>query len=161
MGSVQRALSFIATGFGLVLFASCRPAAQSVTDVQTGGSEESAELADSDEPAAAESLESVKAQVERGEAVLVDVREPGEWTSGHIDVAVSLPLSELRSAPTAEQLKQRLPEDKVVYTHCAAGKRSVRAAEILKEQGYDVRPITHSYEELLEAGFSEVTEPNR
>jgi rhodanese-related sulfurtransferase len=158
MGTVRRALSFIAMGCGLVLFSSCRPAAQSVTNVQTGGSEESAESGENDEPAAADSLESVKAQVEGGEAVLVDVREPGEWTAGHIDVALSLPLSELREAPTAEQLKQRLPEDKVVYTHCAAGRRSVRAAEILKEQGYDVRPITHSYDELIEAGFTEVTE---
>jgi rhodanese-related sulfurtransferase len=60
----------------------------------------------------------VSARLERGEIVLVDVREPNEIAAERIAGAVALPLS--RFDPAA------LPQGEVVLT-CAAGKRSAMA----------------------------------
>lgn len=98
-------------------------------------------------------LKSVKQGVAEEKAVLVDVREKSEWDAGHIDGAVFLPLSELRNGITAETLSKRIPQDQIVYTHCAVGIRSCAAADILAKHGYDVRPLKPGYKELIAAGF--------
>jgi rhodanese-related sulfurtransferase len=149
MGQLRKVYRWAAIGLSVICFGACRPA--SSVDAPQAGDASDADASDE----ADGSLDSIKSLVESDKAVLVDVREPAEWAAGHFDRAVSLPLSELRSTQDPQQLRDRLPADKVVYTHCAAGKRSVRAAEILSEYGYDVRPITQSYEEMREAGFAE------
>lgn len=104
-----------------------------------------------------ESLQIVKQNVEAGKAVLVDVREESELRAGHIEGAVLLPLSELNSGVDAKQLAQRLPKNKVLYTHCVVGKRSLTAGEILADLGFIVRPLKPGYKELLQAGFKQST----
>ena len=70
-------------------------------------------------------------QLDRGAApVLVDVRTPDEYVSGHIPGAVNVPLGALEA---------RLPEldpgtELVVY--CERGGRAERAMLILEEAGY-------------------------
>ena len=98
-----------------------------------------------------DSLEVVKKKLADKEAVLVDVREQSEWNAGHLDAAVLLPLSSLQKNADAAK---NLPKGKIVYTHCKAGVRSVTAGEILKRQGYDVRPLKAGYKDLLDAGFA-------
>lgn len=105
-----------------------------------------------------DSLETVQQNLKDEKALLIDVREQKEWDAGHIDGAVLLPLSELRKSADAKGLAKKLPKDKVLYTHCAAGKRSVIAANILEKLGYDVRPLKPGYKELLEAGFEPAEE---
>lgn len=100
-----------------------------------------------------DSLETVKKSIADGKAVLVDVREMSEWDRGHISGAEFFPLSELNNGVSLKSLQKRLPNDKIVYTHCAIGKRSVTAAEILRKYGYDVRPLKAGYTDLLQAGF--------
>lgn len=100
-----------------------------------------------------DSLDTVKKNVDGKKAVLVDVRDKSEWDAGHIDGALFLPLSELQKGIDKDQLARRLPKDKIVYTHCVAGKRSVTAGNILEKLGYDVRPLKPGYKELVEAGF--------
>lgn len=100
-----------------------------------------------------DTLPVVQQSIAKQQAVLVDVRERREWDRGHVADAVFLPLSELSSGVDAKQLAQRLPKDKVVYTHCVIGKRSVTAADILRKHGYDVRPLKAGYQELIDAGF--------
>lgn len=99
-----------------------------------------------------DSLETIKKSTEEKKSVLVDVREPDEWKAGHVTGATFLPLSELKEA-TPEAIAKKLPKDKVIYTHCLAGRRSVAAAEILEKQGYDVRPLKPGFEDLIKAGF--------
>jgi rhodanese-related sulfurtransferase len=105
-----------------------------------------------------DSLKTVKENVEAEKAVLVDVREKSEWDAGHIDGAIFLPLSELKAGLSEDELAERLPADKVLYTHCVVGKRSLTAAGILEKLGYDVRSLKPGYQELLDAGFPKAEE---
>lgn len=95
----------------------------------------------------------VKKAVESKKAVLVDVREVDEWKDGHIEGAKHLPLSDLKAGVSAEKLKSILPPGSVVYLHCAAGGRCLRAADLLKDKGYDIRPLKPGYDALLKEGF--------
>lgn len=100
-----------------------------------------------------DSLETVKKTVKDGKAVIVDVRETDEWKDGHLKGAKHLALSDLKKGVPVEQLKKTLPAGSVIYLHCASGKRCLAAADILKKQGYDVRPLKDGYRGLLKNGF--------
>ena len=63
-------------------------------------------------------------------ALVFDVRKPGEFTSEHIAVAKSTPLDYLNDH-VAE-----FPTSEDFYIHCAGGYRSVIAASILKARGF-------------------------
>jgi rhodanese-related sulfurtransferase len=108
-----------------------------------------------DAPAAhtGDSLDVVQQRMADGEAVLVDVREQSEWDEGHVAGAVLIPISEIRAGIDAEALAARLPKDKIIYTHCRAGRRAASACALLDDFGYDVRALKPGYEELIEAGF--------
>lgn len=99
-----------------------------------------------------DSLAEVKQNVEDKKAVLVDVREKKEWSDGHVEGAISLPLSSIQNGVTNDQLK-RLPKDKILYVHCVLGKRAVTAGNILEQHGYQVRPLKPGYKEMISAGF--------
>ena len=105
-----------------------------------------------------DTLATVKENVTAKKAVLVDVREKQEWDSGHIAGAALVPLSDLKVASGLQAALKRLPKDRIVYTYCAVGVRSLKAAEILKKQGYDVRALKAGYVELLKAGFPNASE---
>jgi molybdopterin-guanine dinucleotide biosynthesis protein A/rhodanese-related sulfurtransferase len=65
-----------------------------------------------------------------GQGVYVlDVREPDEYTSGHVPGAVPIPLGEV------EARAGEVPTDRDVYVVCGSGGRSARAAGILNAQG--------------------------
>lgn len=102
-----------------------------------------------------DSLPTVKENITAKKAVLVDVREKEEWDSGHIADALLLPLSSLEEARDVKASLARLPQDRIIYTHCAVGVRSLKAAELLKRHGYNVRPLKAGYAELLKAGFKD------
>jgi rhodanese-related sulfurtransferase len=97
-------------------------------------------------------LPTVQENVAMHKAVLVDVREPGEWNEGHVEGAISLPLSSLKKGDTSA-LESKLPKDKIVYTHCVMGVRALKSAKILEKLGYNVRPLSAGYEDLVKAGF--------
>jgi acetyl esterase/lipase len=101
-----------------------------------------------------DSLDTVKDALAAKKAVLIDVREKGEWDQGHLKGASLLPLSSLKDGSFPKDLQQLLPKDKIAYLHCAAGGRCLKAAEILRKQGYDVRPLKDGYKSLLTNGFA-------
>lgn len=78
----------------------------------------------------------LKAALASGEAVLVDVRTPAEYQSGHVPGAISLPLDQLPARLDALSAHQGSP----VYLICASGGRSARAQTLLSEAGF-ARPI--------------------
>ena len=61
-------------------------------------------------------------------AVLIDVREPGEFAAGHIPGAVNMPLSGNHNLS--------FDKDTPLYLYCLRGSRSLKASVILKGQGY-------------------------
>lgn len=105
-----------------------------------------------------DSLATVKKNMDQDKAVLVDVREKSEWDDGHIAGATFLPLSELRNGISPKTLSKRISKNQIIYTHCAVGIRSCRAADILLKHGYDVRPLKPGYEDLIAAGFKKAKE---
>ena len=105
-----------------------------------------------------DSLEKVKENVKEKKAVLVDVREESEWQDGHIRGAHHLPLSWLAKSPDRKELQKKLPKGKVLYLHCKSGGRCLIAADLLKEFGYELRPLKAGYTDLLEAGFEKAEE---
>ena len=98
-------------------------------------------------------LPTVQQNIAMHKAVLVDVREPGEWKEGHVAGAIPLPLSSLKKGVDTKTLEQELPKEKIVYTHCVMGVRALKAAKILEKLGYNVRPLKAGYEDLVKAGF--------
>ena len=102
-------------------------------------------------------LPTVQENVATHKAVLVDVREPGEWKEWHVEGAISLPLSSLKKGVDTSALEHQFPKDTIVYTHCVMGVRAVAAAKILEKLGYNVRPLKAGYEELVKAGFQKAT----
>lgn len=76
------------------------------------------------------------ASLRAGTALLVDVREPREWTSGVAQSAALLPLSDLTGARQqwADFLAKNSGRELLVY--CASGGRSAIAARILVSEGF-------------------------
>jgi len=100
-----------------------------------------------------DSLDTVKKNLKEKQAILIDVREEPEWKDGHLQDARLVPLSKLRDAEKQAAATKELPKDKIIYCHCAAGRRSLEAGDLLKKQGFDVRPLKPGYKDLLNAGF--------
>ena len=65
-------------------------------------------------------------------AVLLDMRTPQEYRSGHIPGSRNLPLPQLD-----EEIPFEVPEDNTaVYVYCQSGARSRQAAALLRHMGY-------------------------
>lgn len=82
-------------------------------------------------------LDDAKAAVKAGTAVLVDVRESGEWTSGVAKHAALLPFSDLRGARAQWRPFLEKNQGKRVLLYCASGTRSAMAAKKLRGEGLD------------------------
>lgn len=100
-----------------------------------------------------DSLDAVKENLRAKKAVLIDVREQEEWDKGHLDNAIHLPLSRITQGLTEKDLDQLAPKDSILYLHCAAGARCLKAADLLAKSPRDYRPLKPGYRELLQAGF--------
>jgi len=68
----------------------------------------------------------------KADAVIIDVRSPLEYASGHVDGSVNIPLDCFVDA-YANVIRGK--EDQVVV-YCASGARSGQAVQYLKSQGY-------------------------
>ena len=99
-----------------------------------------------------DAIETVKQNLGEKKALLLDVREEKEWKRGHLEIARLVPLSKLLDV-TDEKSIDGVAKDKIVYLHCASGGRVLSACKVLKEMGYDVRPLKWGYSNLLEEGF--------
>jgi glyoxylase-like metal-dependent hydrolase (beta-lactamase superfamily II)/rhodanese-related sulfurtransferase len=65
-----------------------------------------------------------------GHPVVVDVREPDEYVTGHVPGAVNVPQAELASR------LDELPRDRRLLVICQLGMRSLRAAQFLRQAGF-------------------------
>lgn len=69
-------------------------------------------------------------------AWVLDVREDYEWADGHVPTAHHIPLNQL---PDNIHL---VPKDEKIFVICAAGGRSMVAADYLISQGYDAVSVS-------------------
>jgi len=78
-----------------------------------------------------------QAELAAGKAVLLDIREPVEW-SEHIGGAVQVPrgLLEFAADPTSPRHKVELDPARRVIVYCRSGVRAALAASTLKTLGY-------------------------
>ena len=75
--------------------------------------------------------ESAVAHLKAG-ALLIDVRSPGEFASGHLPKAINIPLDGIETA-----LPRRVPnKDEALLLYCQSGTRSGLARRRLKGLGY-------------------------
>ena len=65
-------------------------------------------------------------------AVLLDVRQPGEFNAGHIDGAVLVPHDTI-----ADKIASVVPDKETpVYVYCRSGRRSAMAVRSMRSLGY-------------------------
>ncbi len=65
-------------------------------------------------------------------ALVIDVRSPGEFNSGHLSVAINIPLDEIETT-VPKRVKDK---NQVLLLHCASGMRSGMAKTKLNGMGY-------------------------
>jgi rhodanese-related sulfurtransferase len=73
----------------------------------------------------------LKTKIATEDPLLIDVREPSEYRSGHIDGAVNIPLREL-----SDRLDE-IPSDRSVVLYCSTGYRTGIGVMALHLLGYD------------------------
>lgn len=78
--------------------------------------------------------------------VLIDVREDDEYTSGHVEGAQHVALTDV-----PDRLSE-IPKDQTVYVICALGGRSARAVEFLRNNGVDAINIAGGTNSWIESG---------
>lgn len=67
------------------------------------------------------------------ERIIIDVREPFEYASGHVEGAINIPPSELMSG--AQQLED-LDKNTELIVYCKTGSRSNVSIQVLKQMGF-------------------------
>jgi rhodanese-related sulfurtransferase len=84
-------------------------------------------------PAATREITPAEAQTQVSKAYsqFVDVRTPEEYAAGHAPRAVNIPLD------TLDANLDRLETNEPIYLICESGNRSKKAAEKLKEAGFN------------------------
>lgn len=65
--------------------------------------------------------------------VIIDVREPYEFSGGHVKGAINIPPAELMTG--TDKLKN-VPKDAEIILYCRSGSRSNVSAHIMKGLGY-------------------------
>jgi len=101
-------------------------------------------------------VDAVEKELQSGDAVLVDLREPEELAAnGRIPGSVHIPrgMLEFRADPASSYHQEPLDPSKRVILHCASGGRSALGAMTLKSLGYtDVAHFEGGFTAWKEAG---------
>ena len=81
--------------------------------------------------------------------VLIDVGSPGEFTEGHIAGSISLPISK-----NFREQSKSLAKGKTYILVCPTGARSLRAAKLMIENGFEkVYNLKGGVAEWIRKGF--------
>jgi rhodanese-related sulfurtransferase len=87
-------------------------------------------------------------------ALIFDVRKPGEYETEHIEGVKNTPLDFINDAMA------EIPKDRPAFVHCAGGYRSMIFSSILRARGYDqIVEVRGGFKALKDSGkFETVTE---
>jgi rhodanese-related sulfurtransferase len=78
----------------------------------------------------------LRRKLDTGSAILIDVREPHEFTAGRVPGAINLPVGSLPGAAS------KISHDAEIIVICQSGHRSVTAAKRLLKAGFtNVRSV--------------------
>ncbi len=83
--------------------------------------------------------EDIPALRDSGNVTLLDTRTPEEYSEGHAEGFISIPLDELR-----ERIEE-IPVGKPIYVMCQSGLRSYIACRILTQNGFDCYNFSGGY----------------
>jgi CoA-disulfide reductase len=75
-------------------------------------------------------------------AMLLDVRTETEFSGGHLDGAVNIPVDNLRGR------LQELDKNKEILVYCQVGLRGYIASRILKQNGFNTKNLTGGYKSI-------------
>jgi rhodanese-related sulfurtransferase len=91
-----------------------------------------------------------RAQVEAGDAVLIDVRDDAAWQDGHAAGARHLNRGEVEV-----EIEEQIPDlDQPIICYCGGGSRSALVTESLQKMGYkNVRSMTGGFRAWKAGGF--------
>lgn len=89
----------------------------------------------------------LKAALDAGSTLVIDVREPVEYAQGHVPGAAPMPLM------SVTQRADELPTDRPVYLVCAVGARSAQAAAFLQTRGVDAVNVDGGTRDWVAAGY--------
>jgi CoA-disulfide reductase len=87
-------------------------------------------------------------------AILVDVRTEMEFSNGHVEGAINIPVDDLR-----ERLKE-LDKNKEIIEYCQVGIRGYIADRILTQNGFKVKNITGGYKSYSTMNYKPVKKEN-
>ena len=79
-------------------------------------------------------------------AVVLDVRNPGEYEAGHVPGAKLIPLPQLGAR------QDEIPEGDPIYVICATGVRSLTAARAMVQAGYRAVSVVGGTKGWIEQG---------
>ncbi len=115
------------------------------------------QLADKPDELAPVGRDDLLARAQRGEITVIDVRPEGEFRSGHLPYANSMPLEELR-----KRLAE-LPRDKPVVAYCRGPfcLMAKDAVEVLRQEGYRAMRWEDGVAEWRAVGLHLTTEESK
>lgn len=87
--------------------------------------------------------------IEKDDALLVDVRTPQEFASGHIPGSVNIDWT----GKNYEAEFAKLDRERPLLLYCAVGGRSDQAREYLEQKGYVVKDLDGGIQAWKEAGM--------
>ena len=96
-----------------------------------------------------------KSKIVLPSVTLLDVRTIEEYKAGHLDKATNIDINH----PKFEDQCDKLDRAKPVLVYCLVGKRSHRAAEMLRSKGYKVLELDGGMKAWQAAGLPVVTNP--
>ena len=94
-------------------------------------------------------------QTERGDAVLIDVREDDDWREDHAKGA-----KHLNRGVIELEIEEQVPDLKTpIICYCGGGSRSALVTETLQKMGYEnVRSLAGGFRAWKEAGLPSATD---
>lgn len=90
-----------------------------------------------------------KTLIEKNKVQLIDVRTPNDYKDGHIEYAKNINLFDKNFISKTASLHK----DQPVYVYCHSGGRSMKAANKLKKEGFNVINLTGGIQEWKGKNF--------
>jgi rhodanese-related sulfurtransferase len=89
----------------------------------------------------------VKEALDKGDVLLIDVREPYEWDAGRIPGATHIEIERLASRADG------VPSDRPIVFHCRIGIRSAMAMQAFRASGWDAYHLGGGIQRWVDEGL--------